>query len=76
MNNLKYFFEKICIRTKSHKELIIEECARLNLSSSETDMVYEYYKNNYKEFQINPKVFFSFDKIVNIIITKLQILTP
>ena len=67
------FLEKLGIKisNKSIKEEIYEECNRLNLNKKETEIVYEYYKNNKKEFMINPKAFFCTEKIVDIIIKKL-----
>ena len=66
----------IKIITDNPKECIKMECVRLGLSSLETDMVYDYYQNNIGEFQINPKISFSLEKIVEMIINKLQIATP
>ena len=66
----------IKIITDNPKVCIKMDCVRLGLSSLETDMVYDYYQNNIGEFQINPKISFSFEKIVEMIIIKLQIATP
>ena len=75
---LKDICRKIGIKIISDnpKECIKMECVRLGLSYLETDMVYDYYQNNIGEFQINQKISFSFEKIVEMIIIKLQIATP
>ena len=64
------------IENKSSKERIYEECNKLQISEKDTELIYEYYKNHKKEFKINPKAFFSTEKIVDIIIRKLNINNP
>lgn len=66
----------IKISSMTPKEGIYKECERINLTLPETEMVYDYFRNHTDEFMINPKVFFTYGKIVHLIVVKLNITTP
>ena len=69
------FFKKI-FTFETQKESIYKHCYNLRLTLEEAEMIYKYYSENVDEFKINSKESFTVDRIVEIIILKLNIVTP
>lgn len=64
------------IKTETPKEAIYKECKLKNLTDEETKLVYNYYRMNYEEFMINPKMSYTFGFIVDTIVSRLNITNP
>ena len=71
MENIKFFF-----RFETTKESMYKQCYKLQLTLEESHLIYKYYEENKQEFSINSKTSFYIDRIVEIIILKLNILVP
>ena len=71
MEYLKRFFS-----FETTKELIYQECLKQKMTLEEAHIIYNYYEKNREQFLLTPTISFSIDKIVEIIILKLNINIP
>ena len=57
---------------ETNKELIYKECLKLNTTLEEAHLIYNYYEENRGLFMLTSNISFPIDKIVEIIILKLN----